>query len=270
MSFLEALVLGIVQGLTEFLPISSDGHLSLVPYMLGWDPPSLPFVVAVHLGTVVALVVAFKDDLLGLVRTTLNWKDAAPAEQTLVKLIAIGTIPGVVAGVGLRSVVASIGGRPMFAGAFLLLGGWFLLASERRADLRAEAPTGIEGLTPKGALWIGVAQAFAIMPGISRSGWTIGTGIRLGMDRAIAGRFSFLLGIPIMVGALIYETPDIMRAGIGGESMPFVVGVLTSGVVGFIAIRWLLSVLRTHTLRPFGSYCVALGFATFIVGLAKG
>lgn len=270
MSLIEAIVLGIVQGLTEFIPISSDGHLALVPYMFGWAPPTLPFVVAVHLGTVIALIAAFREDLLGLIRTVLGWKSASPSEQTLVKLIAIASVPGVIAGIVLKGTVASLGGRPMIAAAFLLLGGWFLLASERRGDARTEPRIGIESLAPRGALWIGAAQAFAIMPGISRSGWTIGTGVRLGLERSIATRFSFLMGIPITVGALIFETPDILDAGIGGEAVPFIVGIITSGVVGFMAIRWLLTLLRTHSLRPFGAYCVTVALLSFIVGLAKG
>jgi undecaprenyl-diphosphatase len=254
----RALVLGVVQGFTEFLPISSSAHLVLVPFVLGWETPGLPFDVAVHIGTGLAVVAYFWRELLGLaagsVRSLLGRADArdrANARMTL--LLALGSVPAALAGLFLQGYVEGLTDRPEVVAAFLLGTAAILLLGEevyrRRAALETRDMTTV-GVVD--AMLVGVWQAVAIIPGISRSGSTITGGLLRGLSRDAAARFSFLLGLPAIVGAAIIELPDLT----GVEPATVIAATAVSAATGFVAIAFLLRYLRTRTMRPFAAYCV--------------
>lgn len=253
MSLWEAAVLGTVQGLTEFLPVSSSAHLVLVPWALGWADPGLTFDVAVHLGTLASLFLYFWTDLVGLGRRLLA---GAPDARRLLLALAVGTVPGAAAGYFAKGFFEALFSRPDWVGLFLL-GTAGLLVLGERAGLRSrplEALGGLEGL------WVGVAQAAAIAPGISRSGATIAAGLLMGFTREAAARFSFLLAIPIIFGAGVHQLLGLRLSG--GAPVPWaplLTGLLAALAAGYAAVGGLLRYLRTRSLYPFACYCVLLG-----------
>ncbi|MHB9092306.1 MAG: undecaprenyl-diphosphate phosphatase, partial [Chloroflexota bacterium] len=212
MGILEVIILGLVQGLTEFIPVSSSGHLVLVPWLLGWAEPSLIFDTTLHLGTVVALLAYFWRDFWGIATAWLGgwrsftWKDPA---ARLGWYLIVGTVPAVVLGVLFSKQFEALFGEPGFVGGALVVTGCVLALSERLG--RRYLPLEQVGLGA--ALLVGVAQAIAIMPGISRSGATISTGLGTGLTRPAAARFSFLLGTPIIAGAGIQQLINLGREG---------------------------------------------------------
>lgn len=271
MDLIQAIVLGIVQGITEFLPISSDGHLNLVPFALGWEQPTLAFTVASHLGTLIAVTVVMREPVMALVRTVLGWKRASGADRALVRLVAIATVPAVVAGLAVKSLVEQVVERPVMIGLLLGFMGYLLLRAEAAADDVDEPGRGLDELTTKDAWLIGTAQAAALLPGISRSGMTLGSSLMLRVDRSAAVRFSFLMAIPVIAGAIVFEVPDMISQGaLGSQAGAFAVAIVTAGVSGFIAARWLLRRIADRGLRPFGIYCVTASVVTMVVALARG
>jgi len=254
----RALVLGVVQGFTEFLPISSSAHLVLVPFVLGWETPGLPFDVAVHIGTGLAVVVYFWRELLGLAagsaRSLLGRadpRDRANARMTL--LLALGSVPAAIAGLFLQGFVEGLTDRPEVVAAFLLGTAAILLLGEEVYRRRGALETrDMAQVGPLDAVLVGVWQAVAIIPGISRSGSTITGGLLRGLSRDAAARFSFLLGLPAIVGAAIIELPDLT----GVEPATVIAATVVSAATGFMAIAFLLRYLRTRTMRPFAAYCV--------------
>ncbi len=212
MSLFQALVLGIVQGLTEYLPVSSSAHLVLVPWALGWefDPDAaFAFDVLVQMGTLVAVIAYFWKDLVHMLRATLRALVHREAIQDpyvrLAGLIVLGTIPAVIAGVALKDIVEAAFGSPLATSGFLLVTAALLLAAERIGKrLRP-----LETATWRDAVWIGLAQALALFPGLSRSGATISAGLLRGFDRPGSARFSFLLSIPVMIGAGVLTLGDL-------------------------------------------------------------
>ncbi|HEX9775090.1 MAG TPA: undecaprenyl-diphosphate phosphatase [Actinomycetota bacterium] len=278
MNVLVALLLGIVQGLTEFLPISSSGHLVVVPFILGLDEPTLAFGVAVHLGTLIAVVLFFREDIRMLVRTVARWKEADAGSRTLAVAIGVGTVPAALIGVAFNSFFESSFERPGVASLLLGVTGWFLMATETKrervvAGAREDhAPQfrDLAEIAVTDAAIIGAAQAVAILPGISRSGATIGAGMRLGFDRHAAARFSFLLSAPIILGATLVEIPAMIDQGVGGDGVAFLVGIVSAAVSGFVAIRWFLGLVERRTLRSFGAYLLLIMVAGLITALARG
>ena len=262
---LRAAVLGAVQGLTEFVPISSSAHLVLVPFLLGWAVPGLAFDVAVHIGTAAAVVVYFWRDLLGILvgatRTVLGRGDTADrAMARLLLLLALASIPAAVAGLFLESTFESLFTTSedvrrigaLVVGLFLLGTAALILVAESAYARRERRQ---EGVGTADAVVVGLLQAAAIAPGISRSGATISGGMLRGLTREAAARFSFLLSLPAIVGAAILALPDVAAdADVG----PMVVGTVTSAATGFAAIAFLLRYLRTRTMRPFAVYCALL------------
>lgn len=270
MSLIQAFILGIVQGLTEFLPVSSDGHLTVVPFIIGWDPPTLAFDVALHIGTLAAVAYVFRAEIAVVVRTILRWREADATQRKLVTLLAIGTVPAVIVGGIFSGAIGDAFERPVLAALFLGVTGMFLLSTETKVAAREDLPRHIDDLAARDAAIIGVAQASALLPGISRSGMTIATGMRLGMTREQAARFSFLLAIPVTVGAILLQAPDMLdELGETGAGA-FLVGIVTSAAAGFWAIRWLLARLRRGNLRPFGIYLVLMMITGFLTALARG
>ncbi|MFN2614892.1 MAG: undecaprenyl-diphosphatase UppP [Actinomycetota bacterium] len=277
MSAFQALVLGIIQGLSEFLPISSSGHLVIVPFIFGWREPTLAFDVAVHFGTLIAVVWVFREKVLAVVRTIFTWGRATVEERALVRLLAIGTIPAVAVGVAFDHAVSDSFQRPVIVSLLLGVTGYFLLASESVYEKRGEQAKvaggslrTLEEIKTGDAAAIGIAQAVAILPGISRSGSTIGAGMRLGLTRETAAAFSFLLSIPVLLGATVYKLPDITHEASRGSADAFIIGLVASGVTGFFAIKWFLRMIERVGLRPFGVYLFFVMMAGLLTGLARG
>lgn len=269
MSVVQAFVIGIVQGLTEFLPISSSAHLVLFPFVVGWEEPSVAFDVAVHLGTLVSLVLVFREQIGALARAV---RTPDESNRRLLRLIVIGTIPAAVAGLALGSQIDDAFHRPVLVSVLLGVTGWFLLWGEGRADGRpADAPVRDEtSIEPRDAAIVGAAQAVSLLPGISRSGSTVAAGLARGLDREAAVRFSFLLGIPAIAGAVVVKLPDMVREGLSGSAGAFVVGILTSAISGVFAIRAFLRLIGRRTLRPFAAYCFLAMTVGLLTALARG
>jgi len=274
MSILQALFLGVLQGATEFLPVSSSGHLVLAPWLLGWDSPGLAFDAVVHWGTAVAVVVYFWRDWVSLVQAALRWVSRTlrrartapePSQgERLVWLIVLGTVPAAVIGYLLEDFFEGMFGRPAAAAGFLLVTAALLTITEwlgrRERDLDA--------LNWLDALVVGLAQALAIFPGISRSGATIAAGLSRGLRREPAARFSFLLATPVILGAGLFKVVDLARVGGLAAQVPtLAVGFISAGVVGLACIHFLLRYLQRRRLYPFAVYCAVLGVACLIVAL---
>lgn len=255
---LAAIIWGLVQGLTEFLPISSSGHLVVVPAFLekmGMEiaPPSLAVSAVLHLGTLVAVLIYFRSDVMRVLRFRSN-----PEGRKLLVLVAIGTIPAVV-GLPLESTLDQFQETVSNVGWTLMATGVILIVGQR---LAVGTRTLIDGRVPD-AVVVGIAQAFALIPGISRSGITISAGNGRGFQPVQAARFSFLLGIPAIAGAGLSQLPELLDAGQLGVEM--VVGLVVAALSGYLAIAWLLAALRRTGLLPFAAYCLAVGIATVIV-----
>lgn len=261
MSLLEAIILGIIQGLTEFIPVSSSGHLVLAHTLIG-DDGGLVFDVALHGGTLLALVIFFHRDLFRLIKSFFSKsKDAK-----LAKLLILATIPAVIFGVALESYVESTFRSTKLVAFNLIFVALLMLLVERYSQ-KLSQKTKLEDTSLKQALAVGFAQAAAIIPGVSRSGSTITTGLLMGMDRVAATRFAFLLGIPIMFGALLKTIADNALTGFGGELDIFVVGVLSAFVSGMVAIKFLLKFLGRHSLDLFAYYRIGLGILVLALAL---
>lgn len=271
MSILEAIILGIVQGLTEFFPISSDGHLVLVPFIAGFDQPSLAFIVAVHIGTFIAVVRVFWGDVLRLITTVLRWKQADAPDRKLVTLLLAGSIPAAIIGFLLEGFFETTAERPVVAAFLMGLMGTILMSTETKVAGREEPiERTADDIEVRDAVIIGTAQVAALLPGISRSGMTIVAGLRLGLTRPVATRFSFLLSIPIIFGAILFQLKDMVAEGSSIGVAPFVFGIAASAVAGLWAIRTFLRLVQTRTLRPFGMYLMLAMVAGLLTALARG
>ena len=268
MGLFQAFVLGIVQGATEFLPISSSGHLVLVPFIAGWPEPSVAFIVAAHLGTLLSVVWVFRKRILELLRSLVGKGSAE--DRRFVGLLAIGTVPAAVIGAVLADRIETTFERPVIV-SFLLAGtAWILFSAESAFEDRKEKPQEERRMTPLDAGVVGIAQAVAILPGISRSGSTIAAGMVRGFTRDAAARFSFLLAVPIILGATVVKLPDLVREGVSGSGGAIVIGVITSAVVGVISIRAMLALVARRGFRPFAVYCLFATTAGILTALARG
>lgn len=247
MDYLYAVLLGIVQGLTEFLPISSTGHLILTERLLGLDPAvfGLPFDAAIQLGTTVAVVYFFRNDLLGLLRDFRQ-----PSQQRLFAALIIATIPAIILGLLLESYIEGPFRELPVIATTLFVGGLIFLLVERLAKPHKTA----EQTTKVDALMIGIAQSIALVPGVSRSGATIVAGMLLGLHRAAAARFTFLLSVPIITLAGGKKLLDVIGGSEGGRTDLILVGLVTAMVVGYLTIKYLLKFLATHKLDGFAYY----------------
>jgi len=239
------IILGLVQGLTEFLPVSSSGHLVLVPGMLDWGEPPLGLTVLLHMGTLVALLIYFRNEILGLILGVLGQGPDPAASRRIVRFIVIATVPAVIAGVALGNFFEHTFERPYESSIELFITACILVATEKYGERAAR-----HELDDQRAGAIGVAQAVAILPGISRSGSTIGTGLLCGLSREEATRFSFLMSIPAIGGAGLLDLAkgDLVISGAS------IAGTIVSGVVGFASIHYLLRFVRTHSLNVFAAY----------------
>ena len=265
MGLIQALILGLVQGLTEFLPISSSGHLVLLPAALGWDSPTLVFDATVHLATLVAVVAVFWRDLGALIAGWWRglWRGLLleTVESRLAWWVVVGTIPGILAGVLLESTFESLFSEPRAVGGFLLATALLLVL----ADILGKRQRGFTDITWWDGLLIGIGQAASISPGLSRSGTTISVGIFCGLTREAAARFSFILAIPIILGAGLANLFELVRHGnISAEAPGLVIGFLAAAISGYAAIRFLLAYLHKRPLYPFAVYCVLVGILAII------
>jgi undecaprenyl-diphosphatase len=271
MNTLQAIVLGIVQGATEFIPISSSGHLVLVPWLLRWPEPGLTFATTMHLGTLAATLAYFWKDLLGMMRAVVTglvrrapWD--AP-ESRLAWLIVLGTIPAAVLGFLLEDFFESIFSAPVTVAVLLLVTGLLLALSERLGQRERS----LESLRWDDALLVGLAQATAILPGISRSGATIAAGLARSTRREASARFSFLLAIPVILGGGLLELLKLVQTGGGTAQTPgLVAGFAAAAVSGYFCIHFLLRYLREHRLYVFSAYCWIFGAACLLVAFLGG
>jgi undecaprenyl-diphosphatase len=271
---LQALVMGIVQGLTEFLPISSSGHLLLVPYLLGWDDPfieSLAFSVVLHGGTLLALLVYFREDWRRLIPAGLAAvRDRSlndDPDRRLAWLIAIATIPAVIAALLFNDLIEQTIRQAWLVAITLVIGGVILWLADRFGPRTRR----LERLTFRGATGIGVAQALALIPGVSRSGISMSAALFAGLDRADAARFSFLLATPITAMAVAYEGLKLVRGEVAGAGpLTLVVGVVAAFVSGILAIAILLRYLRTNSFTIFVVYRFVLAAFALAVFAMRG
>jgi len=249
-----AALLGLVQGLTEFLPISSTAHLRLLPSLLGQPDPGAAYTAVIQLGTLVAVVGYFARDLFVTMPRALV-RDRASHDARMAMYLVVGTIPVGVAGLALEDLITG-DFRSMYVigGALILVAGVMYAADHVRRGARA-----LDAVTLRDALIIGGAQAFALVPGVSRSGATIAAALFVGLRRTDAARFSFLLGVPAIAAAGLYELPDALAALGDGAWLSILVGAGVAAASGYAAIAWLLRYLTRHSFTPFVIYRVALG-----------
>ncbi len=261
MTWAQAIILGLIQGVTEFLPISSSAHLILLPFVLGWEEHGLRFDVVTNAGTLSAAVVSFRRALAAARRQMLAGP-AATAQPGLARGVLLASVPILVVGLLFYDWFATVARQPVLIAAMSIAFGVVLWWADRAA--RHERVVG--DLTWRDCLWIGAAQALALVPGTSRSGITITAGLFLGLERSAAARFSFLLAIPVGVLALVKDAVDLARGGLGaGELAPLAIGFVTAAVSAYLVIGWLLAWLRRQDLTLFVIYRVVLGLV--ILGL---
>lgn len=259
MSWWQAILLGVLQGVTEFLPVSSSGHLVIVPYLLGWPAPGLMLDTILHLGTLVAIVVYFWGDLWRLLKAawrSLRLRRLDDPDARLAWAIVVGTIPAAIIGFLWQDLFEQLFGMPQAAAGFLLVTAALLLLAEYFG--KREMPLAV--MPWWHAVLIGLAQALAIAPGLSRSGATIAAGLLLGYRREEATRFSFLLAVPIILGSGLYSLLQVAQAGLDLSHFPVLgAGFLAAALTGYLAIAGLLLLVRRRSLWPFAVYCAALG-----------
>ena len=267
MDLFQAVVLGIVQGLTEFLPISSSGHLRIVPAMAGWDDPGAAFSAVIQLGTMAAVVLYFWADLIRIARAWLaSLRDDTLRSQLDARMgwyLIWGTVPIVIFGFAFSDQIET-GARSLYLiGTTLILLGLLLLVAEKVSRRERD----VTSVTRKDAIVIGFAQALALVPGVSRSGATITAGLFLGLDRVAAARFSFLLSVPAVVLSGVYQLGDVVSGSAeGGVGLaPTALATLLAFVSGYISIAFLLRFLTTHTTAVFVAYRVALGVLVLVL-----
>ncbi len=285
-TILQAIILGIVQGIAEFAPISSSAHLIIVPWLFGWTDSllsGLAFDVALHLGTLAAVVIYFRQDLWNLIKAGLTsvvqFKIGDDPERKLAWFLVIATIPAVIAGFFLEDIISAmfhpegtnVAGRTMLAIALMLAAfGVIMYLADRLA--RHERP--LTGIRLVDAILIGLAQTLALFPGVSRSGSTITAGLALGFKRDVAARFSFLLSVPVTLGAGLKGLVELLGSwqtgALGSTDLLIVaVGVLSAGISGYLCIKFLLSYLRTRSITIFVIYRFAMASLIVIVVLMR-
>jgi len=259
MNLFQAFLLGLIQGLTEFIPVSSTAHLLIGQRLLGIPSSDwiFSFLVIVQLGTLVSLFAFYWRDLFGIAMAMLDFRRATPARD-LGFYILIATVPALLAGYLLKDLVEALFANPLLEAGMRLLTAAVLLALAERLTRKNRS---LDEMAWPDALVIGLFQVIAVFPGASRSGATISGGMFRGLDRPSAARFAFLMSAPVLLAAGGYETLDLLRHGPGldGLLLPLAVGFVTAAISGWFAIKWLLSYLDRHSLYVFAIYCALLG-----------
>jgi undecaprenyl-diphosphatase len=272
-SILQAIVLGLVQGATEFAPVSSSGHLILVPWIFGWmligdADVRKSFDVALHMGTLLGALIYFREDMAryaGAWFRSIGARRLSTPEERIAWALVVGTIPGAIAGAVFENVIQEQLGAPWLIAVMLVAFGVVLVLVDRRA----RSDRAFDSIGPKEGLLLGTAQALALQPGVSRSGVTITAARAMGLDRESAARFSFLLSLPIIAGAGAFKAVDLARTGLQGHAEEFVAGVVASAISGFVVIWGLLKYLKRHDFTVFLWYRVALAALVVILILAN-
>ncbi|KAF0107446.1 MAG: undecaprenyl-diphosphatase [Anaerolineaceae bacterium] len=266
MTLFQSLLLGIIQGLTEFIPVSSTAHLLIAQKLLGIpaSDATFSFLVIVQLGTIVSLVVYFWKDLLTLFKAFFAKPFSTP-ENKLGWYILIATIPALLAGYLLKDAIEALFQTPLLEASIRLLTAAVLMTL---AEWLTKKNRSLEKMTWLDALIVGLFQVIAVFPGASRSGTTISAGMLRGFDRKSAARFAFLMSIPVMLAAGGYEMLDVVKMpDLGGFLLPLAIGFVTAAVVGWLSVRWLLGYLNKHSLYAFAIYCAAAGSACLVFAL---
>lgn len=268
MTFIQAILLGLIQGLTEFIPVSSTGHLLIAQSLLGIDPGDVTFafLVLVQMGTIVSLVVYFWEDLLVLFKAFFA-RPFSTQENRLGWYIIFATIPALLAGVLLNDAVEALFRYPLIEASIRLFTAALLMSL---AEYFGKRTRSLEKMNWIDSLFVGMMQILAVFPGASRSGTTISAGLFRGFDRPSAARFAFLMSIPVMVAAGLYELLDVLNMSDLSSFLPVLaVGFITAAMVGWLAIKWLLKYLNDHSLYIFAGYCAVMGSLILIYGMTQ-
>ncbi len=282
LSYFQGAVLGLIQGVAEPFPISSLGHAVILPRLFGWDIHQnddyfLAFLVATHVATALVLLAIFRRDWARILRglgRSLRAREIAPGDTDarLGWLLVVGTIPAGVLGLALEHPLRTLFASAAAAAAFLIANGVLLLAFERLrrrpprpGDYRGDSDARIAKLTWRQAIGIGTAQAAALIPGISRSGITMGGGLLFGLSNEDAARYAFLLATPIIGAAGVLKLPDLLGSAGDGVRGPALVGALCAALTTYLAVKFLLRFFETNRLTPFGIYCIAMGLASTVI-----
>lgn len=274
MTLFQSIILGIVQGLTEFLPVSSSAHLVLIPYWLGWSFPEdqvFVFDVLVQMGTLLAVILYFRSDMVKIFRAVviglMHKTPFANADARLGWLVVLATIPAGLAGLLLKDAVEAVFKSPITTASMLLVTCLLLIL----ADVFGKQTSDLEKMGWRDSLIIGFFQSLSIFPGISRSGSTITGGLLRRLDRTAAARFSFLMSIPIMAAAGGMAFMDMLSIENLTSFLPIMAaGFIAAAVVGFLSIKWLLNYLRSHSFMAFAAYCAVIFVMTLIIHLIRG
>ncbi len=273
MTFIQSIILGFIQGITEFLPISSSAHLVLTPYFFNWNiPPEqvFPFDVLVQLGTILAVIVYFWNDLWailsGWVTALLNKKPFETQNARMGWYVILASVPAGLLGVLVKDQVEAVFHSEISTAIFLFLTAVFLCVAEWLGKRTRD----MEKITWLDALIIGIFQGISLLPGVSRSGATITGGMLRNLNRSDAARFSFIMSVPVMLGAGLVSIPDLVEVpNLAGFLPVILTGFVVAAIVGYLAIRWLLSFLRSRSLFWFAGYCVLLGTVTLVVAFIR-
>jgi undecaprenyl-diphosphatase len=261
MTFLQAILLGVVQGLTEFLPISSSGHLVIVPAIFGWEDAGIAFDVLLHAGTLIAVVAYFRHDLLRMIRAVVTRDEELGEDRRLAWLVVIATVPTVVIALAFDDVFESLFERVAWVGVFMLVTATALTLAEllSRRDVHEESE-----LSWWKAALVGVAQGAAIAPGVSRSGATIAAGMGVGLDRERAARFSFLMSVPVILGATLRSALEVSAGAPFPDPLVALAGFAAAALTGYLAIAVLLAYLRVGSLYVFAAYTAVVGISVLV------
>jgi undecaprenyl-diphosphatase len=267
MTFLQAIVMAVLQGLTELFPVSSLGHAVVLPHLFGWHidqhaPQFLPFLVVLHIGTAAALLAYFWRDWIGLALALIGIgpRNQRPARRRQLGLIVVATIPAVILGFALEKFFRNLFGTPVVASVFLIVNGGLLFFGERLRRAGRSVRT-IDGMRWRDAIYIGLWQSTALIPGISRSGATIVGGLLAGLHHEDSARFSFLIATPVIAGAAVLEVPKLLHAGGGFGPVAWIAGVV-AGITAFLSVAFLMRYFKRHdfeALDPFAWYCWTFG-----------
>ncbi|PKQ27729.1 MAG: undecaprenyl-diphosphatase UppP [Candidatus Anoxymicrobium japonicum] len=263
---LQAAFLGMIQGMTEFVPVSSSGHLVLIPRLFGWPDQGMAFDVAVHMGTLLALLVFFRRDWIAVIKGFFRAFKRSPADwdgnMRLAWMLVLASIPAAIAGALLNNVIEENLRTPAWVAVFLLCGAAAMLAAEKMGrGLRGSGE-----LKTRDAVVVGLAQTLALAPGVSRSGITISAGMLDGLNREAAARFAFLMAAPIIAGSGMYEALKLVKNGFPAQGPGvFAAGFAASAITGFFAVNFMLRYLKKRTLTPFIIYRVALAALAFAI-----
>lgn len=295
MNFFEAIILGFIQGVAEFLPISSSGHLAIFKNFFGLEEAGIAYDILLHVGTLVAVFICFWSDIWELIVNGVgivvdacknigrlfsnlfnkNKKDYTAKEyidvistpfRRYVMLIIVATIPTGIMGILLKDMIEAVSATLIVPGICLLMTSVILLIADNTKDGNENE----ENVSYKKAGFVGICQGFATMPGISRSGTTVTACLLAGMDRAFAVKFSFIVSIPAIIGAAILDLPDLFTTGVtGSEMINYVAGTIVSGVVGYICIKTMLKIVRNKKFKVFSIYCAVMGLIAIVGFFAK-